>query len=57
MAGHYFYDPRPYYGLNMNTNLMPLDEVPTPLHHLHTCMVVIFYGACEHVWFVLMLRM
>ncbi|KAG0608790.1 hypothetical protein M758_8G132600 [Ceratodon purpureus] len=27
MAGHYFYDPRPFYGMNMSTNLLPLDEL------------------------------
>lgn len=26
MAGNYFYDPRPFYGMN-NYNLVPLDEV------------------------------
>ncbi|XP_024403968.1 uncharacterized protein [Physcomitrium patens] len=27
MAGQYFYDPRPYYGVNNHSGLMPLDEV------------------------------
>lgn len=29
MAGNYFHDPRPFYGLG-HTNLVPLDEVRDP---------------------------
>lgn len=27
MAGQYFYDPRPFYGINGHSGLLPLDEV------------------------------
>jgi hypothetical protein len=32
MAGNYFHDPRPFYGLG-HTNLVPLDEVRDPKYY------------------------